>query len=71
MDNAQFVRRFKGLGDLRGDRHGVDQRHRTRPHPIGQRRPFDQLEHQRVRRSAVFEAVNLADVRMIERREQL
>ena len=37
---------------------------------IGQRRPFDQFEHQRADPFGFFQPVNRADVRMIERGEQ-
>ena len=36
---------------------------------VGQRLAFDQLEHQRPHAVRVFQSVDRADVRMIERRE--
>ena len=38
--------------------------------PIRQRRPFDELEHERSHAVGLFDAVNRPDVRVIERREQ-
>ena len=38
---------------------------------IGERRPFDQLHHQRADAAGFLEAVDLRDVRVIERREHL
>jgi hypothetical protein len=46
---------------------------RLTPDPLGERLPFDELEDQRAYsgyRVGPFDAINRADVRMIERREQ-
>ena len=71
VDDALLVRRFERLGDLRRDRPGVGQRQRSLRDPIGKCRARHKLEHERMHSSAVFEAVDVADVRMIERREHL
>ena len=55
----------------RRDRPDVGQRQRPLRDPIGERRPWHELEHERVHGTAVFEAVDMTDVRMIERREHL
>ena len=69
MDDALLVRRFERLGDLPRDRQRLVERNRPVRDPIGERRPLDQLHHQRVQAAGVFEAVDLRDVRMIQRRE--
>ena len=71
MDDALLVRGFERLGDLRRDRPDVGQRQRSLRDPIGKCRARHKLEHERMHSSAVFEAVDVADVRMIERREHL
>ena len=53
------MRDADGLGD-------VQRRERD---PLGERRPFDQLQNQRGRAARLFDAVNRRDVRMAQRRE--
>jgi hypothetical protein len=38
----------------------------TRGNQLGERRPFDQLEHERVGRRGVLEAVDVSDIWMIQ-----
>ena len=38
---------------------------------VGQRRPLDELHHERARAATLFEAVDLRDVRVIERGQEL
>ncbi len=59
------------VGDLPCDRQGLGERNRSLLDAIGKRRAVDQLHDERMRRAAVFEAVDLGDVRMIERGEDL
>ena len=47
----------------------VRQRDRTLCHAIGERRPFDQFHHQRADVTRVLEAVDVRDVRMVQRSE--
>ena len=47
------------------------ERNRTLRNPVGERRPFDQFEHERADAVRFFQAVDRADVRMIQRREDL
>ena len=74
MDDAQFVRRFKCVGNLLRDRQGFGDRDRA---AIDQRREvltLDQLHHQRprsLRRAVPFEPVDVRDVRMVQRGECL
>src|ERR1051326_2371663 len=71
VKDALFVRRFERVGDLARDCHCLVQRNRTAADPIGERRPFDELENQRRRVVRLLEAVNRRDVGMVERREEL
>ena len=66
MDDAFLVRGVERIGDLVRDRERVGDRHRSSLDPIGQRLAFHQLEHQRPHAVGGFEAVDGADVRMIE-----
>ena len=52
MDDALLVRRFERLGDLLRDRQRLVERNRPLRDAVGQRRPLDQLHHQRGRPSA-------------------
>ena len=71
MDDPLLVRRFERLGDLPRDRQRLVERDRPVRDPIGERRAFDQLHHQRAHAVGVFEAVDVRDVRMVQRREHL
>ncbi len=71
MDDAQFMRGFEGLRNLLRERHRVGKRDRAMPDAIGKRRALDQFEHERMRRAAVFKAIDGGDVWMAERGEHL
>jgi hypothetical protein len=71
MDDPLFVRRFHGLRDLPGDGKCFSGGDRTPRDAVRERRPVDQLHHQRDRGSRSFQAVDRRDVRMIERGEDL
>ena len=69
--------RLQRLDDLRGDRQRVGHRNRPPGDAIGQRGAFDQLHDERSRahvpwprRRAAFEAIDLRDVRVIQRGER-
>ena len=65
------MRGFERIGDLPGNRHRLVDRERAIGQPIGERDAVDELENQE-RRGAVFlDAVDAADVGMVQRREQL
>ena len=66
MDDPLLVRRLERLGDLLRDRQRLVDGNRPPRDPIGERRAFDQLHHQRVHAAGILEAVDLRDVRMIE-----
>ena len=47
------------------------ERDRTLGNPIRERRAFDELENERRRIATVFDAVDMGDVRMVQRGENL
>jgi hypothetical protein len=65
MDDALLVRGLERVGDLVGDRQRLVERHRTVVDAVGERRPLDQLHHEIVG----ADVVDVADVRMIQRRD--
>jgi hypothetical protein len=82
MDDALLVCGFERVGDLRRDRERLVQRKaryaRARPNgtgplrdEIGKRRTFDELQDERVHITGILEAIDGADVLMIERGEDL
>jgi hypothetical protein len=70
VHDAPLVRRVERGGDLTREADRFSGRKRPRGEAVGQRRPFDELEYQRTDAVYFLEAVDGADVRMIERREQ-
>ena len=71
MDDAGRVRGFHRLDDLPGDRERFIEGHRAGSEPIGQGRSLDQLHDQGALPARIFEAVNVGDVGVIERGQQL
>ena len=71
MDDALLVRRGEGLGNLPRQGHGLVQRQRPAGDAVGQRLALDEFEDQRMRLAAVLEAIDRADVRMVERGQHL
>jgi len=75
MNDAPLVRRFECVDHLGRDPQRFVDRQRAECEAIGERRPIDQLEHQRGARSAIaqvlLESVNRGDVLVIERGEHL
>ena len=71
MNDSLLVRRFQRFGKLTRDGQRLFQRNRPECDSVGERRPIDQLQHQRLRAVRLFEAVDSGDVRVIERGEQL
>src|SRR4030095_13869979 len=71
MDDPLLVRRFERLGDLTRDRERLLDWQGTLGDAILERGPLDQLEHQRLGRGRILDAVDRSDVRMIERGEEL
>ena len=71
MDDALFVGCFKGLGDLPGDGERLVERDRALPDAVRQRRPFDQLQDQRLDAVSFLQPVDAPDVGMVQRRQHL
>ena len=71
MDDALLVRRFECVRNLPRDRQRVRRRDRSLRDPVGEGRPVDQLHDQCVPGPRILESVEVRDVRMIERREDL
>ena len=71
MDDAVLVRRFERFRDLAGDVQRLRQWQRPGRDPTGERRPIDELEDEIPALVHDFDAVDRADVRMIERGEDL
>jgi hypothetical protein len=71
VDDAFLVRRIECVGKLMGDRQGLTKRYRPASHPIGHRFTVDQFKDQRAYAVDVFDTVDGANVRMVERRQQV
>src|SRR5262245_22484397 len=71
MDDALPVRRLQCVGDLFCDYQGFVSRQWTTHQAIGERRPLDQLHDDGRGPVGFFEAVDVRDVLVIERREEL
>ena len=71
MDDAGLVRRFQSVRELRGDGEHLVGRHRSPGDARFQRRTLDQLQHQRPHAAVFLDAVDLRDVRVVERGQQL
>jgi len=67
MDDAAVVRRAEGRGDLSRDREGLVRRKGALGYPVGKGWPLDQLHHERLHATGVFESVDRRDVWVIER----
>ena len=70
MDDPALVRRLQTLGQLPPDSDDFVERQGTDGESLGERRPFDEFEHERGDAGALLEAVDGSDVRMIERGER-
>ncbi len=70
MDDALRVRRIEGLGDLASDQQRVSHSQRPALEAIGEGWAFDELEDERRLAVNLLEAVDGADMRVIESREQ-
>ena len=71
MDDSLFVRGLERVGDLSRNWQCFLDREWPLRDPISQRRPFDEFEDQRVHGAGFFEAVDGADVGMIQGGEDL
>ena len=71
MNDALLVCRFERVRDLLRNHQRFGQRNRPLRDAIGERRPVDELHHERTHAARLLEAVNVRDVRVVQRREQL
>ena len=71
MDDPFLVGRFERLRDLLGDRQCFVEGDGSLRDAISKRRPVDELHDEGRCPRRIIEAVNLGDVRMIQRREDL
>ena len=70
MHDSLVVRRFERVGDLTRDGQRFINSQGARSQSLGKRLPFNQLENERMNPVAIFEAVNRANVWMIDGRKQ-
>ena len=70
MNDAAFVRGLERVGDLAGDFQRVSNRERPHSQAVGEHVALDEFEDQGRHAIHVFQPIDGADVRMIERREQ-
>ena len=66
MDDTPLMGRFQRFRDLQRELQGFLDGNRPALDPLGQRVAFDQFQDERGRAVGVFEAVNGADVRVID-----
>ena len=71
MDDALLVRRLERARDLQRNRHRFVQRERAPGDAIGERRSFDQLEHERGASRLFLDAIDRGDMWMVERCQEL
>ena len=69
VDDALLVRRFERLRDLARDRECLLNRQRTPGQTLGERRAFDELEHEAADAVGLLQSVDRANVRMVQRRQ--
>ena len=69
VNDACFVCGLERVGDLLRDRTGLVGRQRTSCNPLGQRRAPYELHREGADRAGLLHAVDLSDVRVVERRE--
>ena len=67
MNDAPLMRGFEGVGDLLGDGQGFVYWDCPLRDALSQRRPFNQLQHQRPYAVLFFQAVDASDVGMVQR----
>ena len=69
MDDAELVRRLERFGELPGNLERLGDRDRSLGDALLEGRSLDELHDDRARAAALFEAVDVRDERMIQRRE--
>ena len=71
MNDALLMCSFKRLGNLFGDGQRLIDRNRPLRDAVCERRPFDQLHDERLHAVRLLKAVDVGDVRMVQRGEDL
>ena len=71
MDDAPLVRGLETFGDLHRNPQGLVGGNWSLLDSIGERRPFDELHHERAGSVRPLQTIDRCDVRMIERGENL
>ena len=71
MNHPGFVRRLQRLGDLLGNPQRLVQRDWAFGNPVGQGRPFDQLQNERLGIVGRLDAVDRGNPRMVEAGEDV
>ena len=71
MDDAFFVGRFERLGDLRRQDYSVFEGNRTAGDAVGECLAVDELEDEHLLTIDLFQPVDRADVRVVQRRQHL
>jgi hypothetical protein len=71
VNDALPVRRFQRLGDLLRDRQRFCERHGPARDALRQVLPLNELHHEGAHPAGFFEAVNVRDIGMVQRRESL
>ena len=71
MDDSLLMGRFEGFGDLLGNRQCLVERDRPLRDAVRQGWPLDQLQDQRPDAIRLLQAVDGADVRMVQRGQHL
>ncbi len=71
MNDAGLVRGFERFRDLPRDRQHLVDRDRSARTALRERLAFHQLHHQRTRAARILDAVDVGDVRVIQRSERL
>ena len=71
MNDPVLVRGFERLGNLLRNRKRLVERDGPLSDSVGERRALDELHHERRLTVAVLQTMNLRDVRMVQRREDM
>ncbi len=69
MNNPSLVGGFERVGDLSGNGKRFVERDGSLGNAIGQRRSFNEFEHERPDAISVLEPVDVPDVRVVQRSE--
>jgi aryl-alcohol dehydrogenase-like predicted oxidoreductase len=71
MDDAVLMSRFERLRDLSRNGERIVERNRSALNPLVEGQPLDEFEHESGGPARLFDAVDRADVRLVERGERL